>query len=99
MIRKKSIFISTLVTKQFETLRLHVLITSSGSLPGPAPKLMTLLEGMTDELLSCQLHKQTACRPASDSRLGGEEARSSDNDMGDRGLSGHLIYKSYRTAF
>lgn len=78
-----------------KTLRLHVLITSSGSLPGPAPKLMTLLEGMTDELLSCQLHKQTACRPASDSRLGdGEEARSSDNDMGDRSLSGHLIYKS-----
>lgn len=78
-----------------KTLRLHVLITSSGSLPGPAPKLMTLLEGMTDELLSCQLHKQTACRPASDSRLRDvEEARSSDNDMGDRGLSGHLIYKS-----
>lgn len=72
-------------------LRLHVLITSSGSLPGPAPKLMTLLEGMTDELLSCQLHKQTACRPASDSRLReGEEARSSDNDMGDS-LSGLAI--------
>lgn len=53
---------------------------------------------MTDELLRCQQHKQTARRPASDSRLGQgrEEARSSDNDMGERSvcLSGRLIYKS-----